>query len=58
MQIQVIKSFADAEFRTAFRVGEVLNLTDGKKARSLIASGYAKPFIDGVETADKNPKGK
>jgi hypothetical protein len=60
MQIKVIRSFADAEFHTGFKVGEVLNLEDKKKARSLIASGFATPVIDGPENASafKNNKGK
>jgi hypothetical protein len=58
MQVQIIRSFADAEFLTGFKVGEVLNFADSKKARSLIASGYAKPYIDGPETATAKNKGK
>jgi hypothetical protein len=60
MQLRVIKSFADFSIRTGCNVGEILTVEDTKKARSLVASGFAVPVIDGPEqaTAFKNHKGK
>ena len=60
MKVKVTRSFADASMQTGFKVGEILNFDDTKKARNLIATGYAVPVIDGPETATqfRNNKGK
>jgi hypothetical protein len=60
MQLRVIRSFADFSIQSGCNVGELLNVEDKKKARSLIASGFAVPVIDGPENATefKNHKGK